>query len=406
MNEFKIIELQSTILASNPAYRVIYTMDCEFCFPSNTTEIWTVKGNMSYLFHHYSEEYNDLKRIQRIIDSFQILGEPKNANTIAFGSKEKDQKNKSPPWSGIDFINLTEPIAKAIGLEEIRGLLITDVTPGSPADRAGIRGGYIPLFVSEEGTTVNIGGDIIIGINNESITKFNRLLPKSDQTIILTPNNLTTASTKEIISSGKNVGDSLKLTILRNGKELKEINLTLAPRPIFFPYENVMAGIKLSYPSDWHIQQEDPGVILFNHRYSWDQGIGIHIYSSQNKLLDEIINKEINDLKNRNLIELIILKSNFTMLAGNPAYMIKFSYICPQENCKCSNDENIECHKIMLKEIRLWAVKGNKIYAIDIDKGDPSDNLKYWLKIEKTMESFQIVPSFESGIYSEFTNIK
>jgi S1-C subfamily serine protease len=46
------------------------------------------------------------------------------------------------PWLGISGIDVTPEIAEASGVNEASGFLVTEITSGGPADRAGIRGGY------------------------------------------------------------------------------------------------------------------------------------------------------------------------------------------------------------------------------------------------------------------------
>ena len=44
----------------------------------------------------------------------------------------------------------------------------------------------------------------------------------------------------------------------------------------------------------------------------------------------------------------------------------------------------------------------NKLYSININHGNPGDNLSYWLLIQHVLDSFEITPSFEEGIYKGF----
>ncbi|MDQ3854631.1 MAG: trypsin-like peptidase domain-containing protein, partial [Thermoproteota archaeon] len=48
------------------------------------------------------------------------------------------------PWLGVSGIDMTPEIAEAIGLGEPRGFLVIEVTPGGPADSAGVQGGDTP----------------------------------------------------------------------------------------------------------------------------------------------------------------------------------------------------------------------------------------------------------------------
>ncbi len=61
-------------------------------------------------------------------------------------------------YLGVSIQNLTPELAKAFGAPQLRGALVGDVTPGSPAQRAGLQ-----------------KGDVIIGLNGKAITDSNEL---------------------------------------------------------------------------------------------------------------------------------------------------------------------------------------------------------------------------------------
>jgi S1-C subfamily serine protease len=63
---------------------------------------------------------------------------------------------------------MTFGIAQAMSTNVTYGWLVTQVTSGGPADKAGVRAGTKQVQVA--GTTVTIGGDIIIAIDNTRIT--------------------------------------------------------------------------------------------------------------------------------------------------------------------------------------------------------------------------------------------
>lgn len=387
LNGFKVVDSQPAYIAGNPAHRITYNLSCQFCFPSSTTEIWTVKGNTSYLFRYYTEignPYPSRQLLHTIIDSFEIIGSP--------SLKDKLQSPHLKPWSGITYVNSTELIAKALNLKGIRGLLVTDVLSGSPAGKAGIRGGYIPFHISSEGRTVKLGGDLIIGLDGRSVVKLNNLIPKEDKATVVRK-----SSTEDPLSIGKRIGDLVTLTLLRDGVHVQNVELMLAPRPSYLLYENAVQGVKLLYPSDWEIGQESQGLISINNRFHYDEGITVQYSSSSGKSLKELTNDKIINLKNRNLTDLTFIESSITSIANNTAYIIKYAYTCPPENCMCI-DIN-PCPKTTLKKTEIWTVKQGTEYHVTINQGQIGDNLFYYLEIQNMMESFELIPKFVSGIY-------
>ena len=115
------------------------------------------------------------------------------------------------PWIGVAGIDITPEIALALGLEEARGFLVTDITPGSPADKSGIRGGDMPVTNITGFEELRLGGDIIMNVDDQRVNKTDDLL--------------------SYIETNKQVGDTVTMTILRDGK-LIEIDLVLGSRPI------------------------------------------------------------------------------------------------------------------------------------------------------------------------------
>ena len=115
------------------------------------------------------------------------------------------------PWVGVGGTDITPEIALALGLEEARGFLVTDITPGSPADKSGIRGGDMPITNITGFEELRLGGDIIMNVDDQRVNKTDDLL--------------------SYIETNKQVGDTVTMTILRDGK-LIEIDLVLGSRPI------------------------------------------------------------------------------------------------------------------------------------------------------------------------------
>jgi serine protease Do len=113
------------------------------------------------------------------------------------------------PWLGISGTDVTPEIAEALGFNESRGFLVTDITSESPADKAGIRGGY--KIDNINGREIALGGDIVVAIDNNTVRKIDDIL--------------------SYLEREKNVGDNVQLTVLRNGSIQETLPTTLAARP-------------------------------------------------------------------------------------------------------------------------------------------------------------------------------
>ncbi|MCL6628546.1 MAG: trypsin-like peptidase domain-containing protein, partial [Armatimonadetes bacterium] len=96
------------------------------------------------------------------------------------------------PWIGMAYAEITEEIAKAYNLPSDHGVIVGSVSPGSPADRAGIQ-----------------QGDIIIEMNGKPLKDAGQL--------------------QEFIREAE-VGTRLRLTLLRNGQR-RTVTVTLEEMP-------------------------------------------------------------------------------------------------------------------------------------------------------------------------------
>lgn len=115
------------------------------------------------------------------------------------------------PWIGVAGPDIIPEIALALGLGEARGFLVTEIAPGSPADKSGIRGGDMPVTNITGFEELRLGGDIIMNVDDQKVNKTDDLL--------------------SYIETNKQVGDTVTMTILRDGN-LIEIDLVLGSRPI------------------------------------------------------------------------------------------------------------------------------------------------------------------------------
>lgn len=111
------------------------------------------------------------------------------------------------PYLGITSSSeLTLSQMQALGLKTYTGAYVLEVTPGGPADTAGIKAGTTPT----KDPQLNAGGDLIIAFDGKPVTTFDQLL--------------------SMLYLNKSPGDTVVLTVLRDGKQM-DITVTLGTRP-------------------------------------------------------------------------------------------------------------------------------------------------------------------------------
>jgi S1-C subfamily serine protease len=113
------------------------------------------------------------------------------------------------PWLGVSALDVNILIADAIGLEKPQGVLVVDVTEGSPANQVGLRGG--DQNVTLDGQLTPIGGDVITGIDGLPMRRM------ADLVVYMERNT--------------SPGDSVVFEIIRDGQELS-LTVTLGERPL------------------------------------------------------------------------------------------------------------------------------------------------------------------------------
>src|SRR6476661_6085043 len=110
------------------------------------------------------------------------------------------------PWLGISGGKITPDIAQSAGLpRNYKGVVVGSVQPGSPADKAGTQA----LTQDMAGSNTHIG-DIITSIDGHPTRQIDDII--------------------NYVDSNKNVGDSVKLTINRNG-QTTDVTAILQARP-------------------------------------------------------------------------------------------------------------------------------------------------------------------------------
>lgn len=111
-------------------------------------------------------------------------------------------------YLGITGREINALVAKALGLDVKRGLLVEAVVPGGPAERAGLKGGLRNINVA--GTQYRVGGDIIVAINGVPVSSMDDLLT--------------------YLVERTSPGDTVTLTVYR-GEEKIEVPVVLGERP-------------------------------------------------------------------------------------------------------------------------------------------------------------------------------
>lgn len=119
----------------------------------------------------------------------------------------KDHKYKHP-WIGIKGVDMNYEIADAMDTNYTYGFLVTEVLENSPAEEAELQEGHKTVTI--EGTEIQVGGDIIIGVDGLTVRKADDLLV--------------------YLERNKSPGDKIVLTIVRNGA-VQHIELWLGERP-------------------------------------------------------------------------------------------------------------------------------------------------------------------------------
>jgi 2-alkenal reductase len=115
--------------------------------------------------------------------------------------------NYEYPYLGISSRDdLPLEVIDALGLNTYTGAYVVSVTPGGPAEKAGIRGGSLPTSING----LEAGGDVITAIDGRPVATFDQML--------------------SYLISNKSPGDSVVLTILRDG-QTQDVTVTLGNRP-------------------------------------------------------------------------------------------------------------------------------------------------------------------------------
>jgi S1-C subfamily serine protease len=110
-------------------------------------------------------------------------------------------------WLGVSSLTIDGSL-RGLSLPAKEGALVQDVQKGSPADRAGIRGGSISAQLAD-GTPVQLGGDVIAAVDGKPVHSSDDLAADVD---------------------GKSPGATVTLKVL-HGSDSRDVKLKLGKRP-------------------------------------------------------------------------------------------------------------------------------------------------------------------------------
>ena len=138
----------------------------------------------------------------------QGLGFAVPINTAVSVMKQLQQTGKvTYAYLGISGQTVTSDVANALGLKADSGVLVASVASGSPADKAGLKGGSQQQTL--QGQTYVVGGDIITGFDGKAVTSIEGLIADINQ---------------------HKPGDKVTLTVVSNGST-DQVDVTLTQRP-------------------------------------------------------------------------------------------------------------------------------------------------------------------------------
>jgi len=112
-------------------------------------------------------------------------------------------------WLGISGYEIRPELVQALSLQVEHGALVTEVTAGGPAEKAGIRGGTRPVEVTGFGEPILAGGDIITGIDDVQVRGMDDVITYLQR---------------------KQVGQKVTVQLVRDG-EAMTISVELGERP-------------------------------------------------------------------------------------------------------------------------------------------------------------------------------
>jgi hypothetical protein len=263
------------------------------------------------------------------------------------------------PFTGLMGYQITPDIAKLFGLNDTTyAVLVTEIEAGSPAEKAGIRGGNIITTV--DGEQIKVGGDIILEVDG------NTSYVRNDEVF------------QNFFQNEKKAGDVVTLTILQDGM-VKDVRMKIGAMPLFFWYDNREEGVKMNYPSDWRVSEAGPSKRDIVKFFSPEGTVinasslpvaGVFVAVIPSDLgLDSVARNEQEDTEDTRNLDMFL-----TEISGLPAYeRVYYDY---------SNADRT------LKILTVFTIKDDQLYRITF-AADPSRYDDYISLARKIIDSFQ-----------------
>jgi PDZ domain len=237
-----ILTQEYTTVGKEKAVR-IYTNETTAYGNTNIALYFVMHDNEPYYIGYEADEKNYekyLPEFELMVKSFRFVGSPSSENensseieNITNSKTNFSGINLNRPYLGIVGVSLTPDLSKQIGLNQTKGVLLTSITKGSPAENSGLRAGTNTTTIN--GRDIDVGGDVILKIDNMEVSKVDDI--------------------KRYVSQ-KHPGDNVHLTILRNNT-IREPDLILGISPsqdkINIPSNNFSNGL----PNDNNKSQEE-----------------------------------------------------------------------------------------------------------------------------------------------------
>jgi hypothetical protein len=153
---------------------------------------------------------------------------PRFTEVSSINDLDPDTSQTSNLWIGIKAANINSTLAQRLGLNESRGVIITEATPGGPAQKAGLRSSEMIVNIIGEPPKIS-KADVILKIDN---------IPVDNHTDI------------GLAIQTKKKGDNVTLDVLQDG-QISKITVTPIPKPDYLVYVDPDGLYSVRYPTNW-----------------------------------------------------------------------------------------------------------------------------------------------------------